>query len=650
MSSSTSSSAAASGNASSGIADFKINHFAYISSLPRDPHTPSVAETPEHVMRQARSVPKAAYSFVVPELPPNPELECVSPPALRFLGLNAPDVDFTLKAWSESDRQLLGKYFSGATGVPDAQPWAHMYAGHQFGSFAGQLGDGRAISLGQVKNQQGDMWEVQLKGAGNTPYSRFGDGFAVLRSSIREFLCSEHFAALGIPTSRAATLIRTGQLVHREQLEPGAIVARLAPSWIRFGSFEGFAFRGDIANLAKLIDYTATNVLPSTLTNSVTLGHPDSTPSVTVRMYAEAVRRTAETVAMWDLVAWEHGVLNTDNMSILGLTIDYGPFGFLDHYDPDYIVNHSDSTGRYTLRNQRDIGMWNLAKLANSLVEIVGHELVYNMSLKELAEMTAEGLADTQARQEASKRGRQPLVDEIMKYGEIYSQVYNDGMRKKLGLRTSDSTDEEHIIKPLLAVLEQGQVDWTRFWRNLCHLDPFNPPAPNLSDAVEPLVLRASQVAESASGEACAMPVSSLGDKKTEDDGGDHSLNPVKPPPPMDQVRDAYRKWRTTYLARVKSEMDGGSGFANQEERIRAMRAVNPKFVLRQWIAQATIDAAEKENDREAVARALCVLSDPFAEVPRGVEQFQNLPSRWWDAWAEEPPAWGKGIVCSCSS
>ncbi|KAI9183571.1 hypothetical protein H9P43_004489 [Blastocladiella emersonii ATCC 22665] len=628
----------------SGLAGFAINCYDYITELPRDPRTPSVEATPESLMRTARAVPRAAYSFVVPETPPEPALECVSPSALALLDLYAAGDDFRLRAWSAEDRDTLVGYLSGAASVPGAKPWAHGYAGHQFGSFAGQLGDGRAISLGQVRNAAGEVWEVQLKGAGNTPYSRFGDGFAVLRSSIREFLCSEHFAALGIPTSRAAVLVQTGQLVHREALEPGAIVTRLAPSWLRFGSFEGFAFRGDTANVARLAEYTLRHVLPG-------LGTTKSPRTAT--MFAEIVERTARTVAAWDLVAWEHGVLNTDNMSVLGLTIDYGPFGFLDHYDPDHIVNHSDATGRYTLRNQRAIGMWNLAKLANALVEVAGRE-VAGSSLAEIAALEPDQVGDADERKKFIELGRQPMVDALTDYDARYAHHYAVGMRAKLGLVTPRDDDHETVVAPLLKVLELGQVDWTRFFRALSRLDVHaHPPldAETPDDAVEPIVMAAALRAEADTAAACALPGagSATSPPESRTPAGDaEAAAATKPVGRSADVLAAYRAWRTAYTARATHAGE----HATPAARAVAMNAANPKFVLRQWIAQATIEAAETRGDCDAVARALCVMSDPYADVPRGVERFGEVDGRvdWYEAWADEPPSWGKGLVCSCSS
>ncbi|KAJ3368899.1 hypothetical protein GGF31_006034 [Allomyces arbusculus] len=585
--------------------DWKINAFEYISRLPRDALTPSVDSTPEAAMRTPRQVKNAAYSFVVPEIPPDPKLVCVAPSALRLFDLPVDDADAHLASWTSADRDRLVAYLSGFTVPPGAQPWAHCYAGFQFGSFAGQLGDGRAISLGEYRNAAGESWELQLKGAGNTPYSRFGDGFAVLRSSIREFLCSEHFAALGIPTSRAVSLIATGQPVVREKLEPGAVVARAAPSWLRFGSFEVYAMRGDVVHMAQVAKFALDKHFPAA-------------QGQVAGMLAEVADRTAKVVALWDLVAWEHGVLNTDNMSLLGLTIDFGPYGFLDAYDPDHPVNHSDHTGRYSLRNQRAVGLWNLAKLANALVELVGRQVV-GQSLDEIAAMMA--VESDEERAKFIEQGKQAVVDAVTPYEDLYDTYFQDGMRKKLGLVTAEPDDHAQLIQPLLSLLEAAKVDYTVFFRTLSSTDPTADidPLAHFFNRKDPL--------------ACGLP-------KPGTPAADLLAGATRDTHADDLVPQ-WHAWRATYAARIAREP------GTADERVERMKKANPKFVLRQWIAQATIEAAEK-GEFEAVAKALAVMTDPYADVPRGAEKFG--PDGWWEEWAREPPAWGVGLVCSCSS
>src|ERR1700742_1752742 len=235
---------------------------------------------------------------------------------------------------------------------------AQIYSGHQFGVWAGQLGDGRALLIGQVRNRKGELWDIQLKGSGKTPYSRFGDGRAVMRSTIREYLCSEAMAALGIPTSRALAIVATGETVRRETREPGAVLTRLARSHVRFGHFEHFFHRGQKDQVRQLADYVIAEYFPDLAGDYV-------------RWFGEVVKRTAEMIAGWQAVGFAHGVMNTDNMSILGLTLDYGPYGFMDAYDPAFICNHSDEGGRYSFAYQPGVGLWNLRALALALSSLI---------------------------------------------------------------------------------------------------------------------------------------------------------------------------------------------------------------------------------------------------------------------------------------
>src|SRR5471030_1416486 len=248
--------------------------------------------------------------------------------------------------------------FSGHVPLEGFSPLAMVYSGHQFGVWAGQLGDGRALLIGQVRNTRGELWDIQLKGAGKTPYSRFGDGRAVMRSTIREYLASEALAALGIPTSRALAIVATGEMVRRETLEPGAVLTRLAQSHVRFGHFEHFFHRGQHDQVRRLADHVIGEYFPDLMGDHAA-------------WFGEVVKRTAELMAAWQAVGFAHGVMNTDNMSILGLTLDYGPFGFLDAYVPGFICNHTDEGGRYAFDNQPAIAHWNLRALAFALSSLI---------------------------------------------------------------------------------------------------------------------------------------------------------------------------------------------------------------------------------------------------------------------------------------
>ena len=288
----------------------------------------------------------------------------VAPQPLRgafLLSVNADALALLdLPAEAASAPEFL-EFFSGAKLLSGAEPIAAAYAGHQFGVYVPQLGDGRAILLGEAIDKRGGRWDLQLKGAGLTPFSRMGDGRAVLRSCIREYLCSEAMHGLGIPTTRALCLIGSDEPVRRETIEKGAALVRMSPSHVRFGSFEYFYYRNQPEQVRQLADYTLALHFPDLL----------ETPQPYAAFFQEVVTRTARLMAQWQAVGFAHGVMNTDNMSILGLTLDYGPFGFLDEYDAGYICNHSDHTGRYAFGAQPQIGFWNLACLAQALSPVL---------------------------------------------------------------------------------------------------------------------------------------------------------------------------------------------------------------------------------------------------------------------------------------
>ncbi len=331
-------------------------------------------------------------------------------------------------------------YVSGLSALPDYRPWAMNYAGHQFGNWAGQLGDGRAINIAELEGKT-QFWTVQLKGAGLTPYSRGADGKAVLRSSIREYLCAEAMHHLGIPTTRSLALVTTGDKVLRDVLndghpahEPGAIVTRAAESFIRFGNFELFASRGDKERLQELLDFTITTHFPN-LTNC--------SDNVYLALYEEVVNRTIELMVEWERVGFVHGVMNTDNMSILGLTIDYGPYGWLDAFDPDWTPNTTDNQfRRYRFGNQSDIAYWNLRQLGRALALAIGD---------------ADSVQTT-----------------LHKYHERFATDRETMYRNKLGLETTQDTDAE-LIASVLTLLEEQPLDMTRFWRHLSQFDETSP-------------------------------------------------------------------------------------------------------------------------------------------------------------------------------
>ncbi|WP_444814890.1 protein adenylyltransferase SelO [Variovorax davisae] len=327
-------------------------------------------------------------------------------------------------SWLESDEGLAA--FTGNAPVAGTRPLASVYSGHQFGVWAGQLGDGRAILLGETAAGL----ELQLKGAGPTPYSRMGDGRAVLRSSIREFLCSEAMHGLGIPTTRALCVTGSDARVRREELETAAVVTRVAPSFIRFGHFEHFAANQREDELRALADYVIDRYYPECRTSSRFGGNAYAA-------LLEAVsERTAALLAQWQAVGFCHGVMNTDNMSILGLTIDYGPFQFLDGFDPRHICNHSDTAGRYAFDQQPNVAYWNLFCLAQALLPLIGEQEV--------------------------------AVAALESYKTVFPREFEARMRAKLGLAEPAEGDRA-LIEGVLRLLAQEKVDYTIFWRRLSH-------------------------------------------------------------------------------------------------------------------------------------------------------------------------------------
>ena len=389
---------------------------SFVTSLPGDP----VSEN------YTRQVPKACYSLVNPQAFPKARMIAFSRDMAMTLGLD-PD---------ECDSELFTQVFSGTRLLDSMQPYATCYGGHQFGNWAGQLGDGRAINLGEVKGADGQHWVLQLKGAGPTPYSRTADGLAVLRSSVREFLCSEAMHHLGIPTTRALSLIATGESVVRDmfydghpKMEPGAVVCRVAPTFVRFGSFEIFTARQEPEILKQLADYTINRDFPH-------LGNPGK--DTYLAWFREVCLRTAELIVHWMRVGFVHGVMNTDNMSITGMTIDYGPYGWLENYDPDWTPNTTDAEGRrYRFGNQPMIALWNLVQLANAI-----HPLVQEVS---------------------------PLEQILGEYKRRYEQGWLDMMRAKLGL-TGEVPGDEALALDLIRTFSLAETDMTLFFRHLASI------------------------------------------------------------------------------------------------------------------------------------------------------------------------------------
>lgn len=475
------------------------------------------------------NLPQGLCVKVSPTLLPNPRLVSFNPDAARLIDLHPEEVlraDFV-------------EYFSGNRMLPGADPLAMLYAGHQFGHYVPQLGDGRAILLGEVRNSKGESWDLQLKGAGLTPFSRDGDGRAVLRSSIREYLCSEAMYSLGIPTTRALCIVGSDLEVYRESIENAATLLRMAPSHVRFGSFEVFYYRDQLAEIKTLADYVIARHYPE-------LAHADNPYYAFLR---EVVVRTARLIAQWQAVGFAHGVMNTDNMSILGITLDYGPFGFLDHYEHGFICNHSDHHGRYAFDQQPDIAGWNLSCLAQALVPLMSVEAAQ---------------------------------DALSVYGTEFTSRYVELMGRKLGLAQAGQQDIE-LITSLLDLLHLNKIDYTIFFRTL-------------SD------FRQGQ------GEA----------------------NPKLRNMFLD--RAGFDTWAEGYGTRLRAQ-----GMPDGARKV-GMNEVNPKYILRNYLAQIAIDKASKEQDFSEIERLRALLKNPFSEQP-GME-----------AYAAPPPDWAGRIQVSCSS
>lgn len=501
-----------------------------------------------------RQVYGACYSRVQPTAVQAPRLVAASIEAAALLDLT--DIDL------HSDQFL--RIFSGNALLAGMDPHAACYGGHQFGNWAGQLGDGRAINLGEVVNQRGEHWMLQLKGAGPTPYSRSADGLAVLRSSLREFLCSEAMHHLGVPTTRALSLILTGESVMRDmfydghpQLEPGAVVCRLAPSFLRFGNFEILAARGEIDTLRTLVDFAIRHHFHH-------LGAPS--PEVIALWFAEICRSTAELMVDWMRVGFVHGVMNTDNMSILGLTIDYGPYGWLEDYDPTWTPNTTDAMGRrYCYGRQPQIAHWNLAQLANALVPLIGSPL--------------------------------PLEEGLRTYSDHFEQCWQAMMAGKLGLDSFVAATDQPLVESMLRLLPEVETDMTIFFRQLA-LVPIE--AQQEQERLTPLL------------DAFYQP---------------------------DQLTEAYRHKLADWLARYVKRLHQDPQTAPQ--RVYRMQRSNPKYVLRNSLAQMAIDKV-LEGDYGLVNELLAVLRQPYDHQP-GKEQFaQKRPE-----WARHRPGCS---MLSCSS
>ncbi|KAL4230798.1 hypothetical protein ACF0H5_011173 [Mactra antiquata] len=505
-----------------------------------------------------RTVEDSIFSIVYPTpLTKNPVLAAVSEDVLmKILGL---EIDWNKETYSND----FMNFVAGNKVVPGSKPLAHRYGGHQFGYWSGQLGDGRAVMLGEYVNHLGEKWELQLKGSGLTPYSRRGDGKAVIRSSVREFLCSEAMYSLGIPTSRAATLVVSDDPVIRDQFyngnikqEKAAVVLRLAKSWFRIGSLEILSTNNEIFLLQKLVDFIIQNYFPH-----ISL----SDPNRYLMFYSEVVQQTAVMIALWQSVGFTHGVCNTDNFSILSITIDYGPFGFLDNYDTKFVPNTSDDEGRYSYENQPDVGRFNLEKL--------------KIALKPLL---------------TKKQQKQANI--ILKgYADIYKYKYMEIYMRKLGFTDFDGLNEENeqFLAILLKIMEDTRADFTMTFRELSEI------------SMEILLKYANE----------------------------------------DNVPDIYwnlkvlanHEWFSQWLQIYTQKLDSDGIIDSKRQEI--MLNTNPRYILRNWIAQSAIKDVEN-NKFDSVKFILKILQNPFKYNEEAEKK----------GFASPPPNWAKSLKVSCSS
>ena len=490
-----------------------------------------------------RQVHGALYSRVDPKPVVAPRLLAWSPEVASLLGISAQDIA----------SPLFAQVFGGNKLLDGMQPYAANYGGHQFGNWAGQLGDGRAITLGETVNAAHERWELQLKGAGPTPYARTADGRAVLRSSVREFLCSEAMHHLGVPTTRALCLIGTGEQVERDmfydghpQEEPGAIVCRVAPSFIRFGNFELPASRGDVPLLTQLVDFTIRRDFPDLLSGDLGAKHGALSDALRGEWFGQVCERSASMIAHWMRVGFVHGVMNTDNMSILGLTIDYGPYGWIDDFDPDWTPNTTDAQGRrYRFGQQAQIAYWNLTRLASAL---------------------APALASVD-----------PLHAGLQRYVDVFTAAERDNIAAKLGLAECLDEDVE-LMGSLHGLLVSAEVDMTIFFRALSDVDLDMPTLDPMLDAFY-------------------------------DEGKQRDAEP------------AFIDWLARHAARGRRD-----GLEPALRRSR-MHAANPRYVLRNYLAQEAIDRAAQGDDG-GIRELQEVLRRPYDDQP-GREQYAQRRPDW---------------------
>ncbi|UTV26523.1 protein adenylyltransferase SelO [Photobacterium atrarenae] len=474
---------------------------------------------------------------VTPQPLSDPCLVSVNPQVCALLELDP----------AEAQTDYFVDLFTGNDELAGFDPIAMKYTGHQFGQYNPALGDGRGLLMGEVLTSQGKKWDIHLKGSGMTPYSRQGDGRAVLRSSIREYLASAAMHGLGIRTTHALAVLSSATPVYREKVERGATLIRVAESHLRFGHFEYLFYTEKHGELKLLADYLIQHHFPDLLT-AEHMPAP-AQPDRYAAMFHRIVSLTAEMIADWQSVGFAHGVMNTDNMSVLGLTFDYGPYSFLDDYQPGFICNHSDYSGRYAFNQQPSIALWNLSALGYALSPLIEKE----------------------------------LIDEALNtYQPQLQQHYSIQMRNKLGLQEQLPQDSQ-LFSDMFTLLANQAADYTLFFRTL-------------SEIPHDEIAQSANRFESFFG--CTQALSA---------------------------------WLAQYADRLEAEP------RDDTQRLAAMKAANPKFILRNYLAQQAIDAAE-QGDFTMIERLMSVLAAPFEEHPDDAHL------------ADVPPQWGKELEISCSS
>ncbi|KAM4675545.1 protein adenylyltransferase SelO, mitochondrial [Discoglossus pictus] len=571
----------------------------------------------------------ACFSRVRPTPLENPQVVALSRPALALLGLQL----------GEDEKAIAAEYFSGNRLLPGSEPAAHCYCGHQFGSFAGQLGDGAAMYLGEVISQAGERWEIQLKGAGLTPYSRQADGRKVLRSSIREFLCSEAMFHLGIQTTRAGSCVTSDSTVVRDVYYDGnpkhekcTVVLRIAPTFLRFGSFEIFKPSDELTGRTgpsvgrndiriQMLDYVIKTFYPD-----IQQKHADNSIDRNAAFFREITRRTARLAAEWQCVGFCHGVLNTDNMSIVGLTIDYGPYGFMDRYDPDHICNGSDNMGRYAYNKQPEICKWNLGKLGEALVP----ELPLDLSLS--------------------------IIDE--EYDAEFQKHYIQKMRRKLGLIQLELEEDTKLVSDLLETMNVTGSDFTNIFRLL---SKYSGNVDNSEEFMDSVIQQCASMEELKVAFRPKMDPRQLSmmlmlaqtnprlfeligtqaniNKEIERMEQYTKLQESTTEELLNKNKTRWKEWLQKYSVRLEKEKESiGNSDAFLNERVKIMNSNNPAFILRNYIAQNAIDAAEK-GDFTEVRRVLKMLESPY----QGQESFQEIED-------EQPEEEALAASGSCSS